>query len=132
MQHVISDMENVKQFTGTEFFLIHSFTQKPVNCAKIKIATKQRIAQIIQLYWHHYPHSSLVPFLTIFTLFFTINCSFTKTFLLKKNAQNFDKQLIFDKTVHFQSQDFTPALKLYTNSARDAHDIFHVCVISQG
>ena len=41
--------------------------------------------------------------------------------------QHCDRQRIFDKTAYAQSQDIIPALLLYTNSARDAHDIFHVC-----
>ena len=64
--------------------------------------------------------------LTLSTQVFTINSSFPNTILLK-TVYNRDRQRIFDKTAYVQNQDFTLALKIYTSSARDAHDIFYVC-----
>ena len=66
------------------------------------------------------------PFLALFTPFFTVNCFFTNTILLKI-AQNCDKQHIFDKTAYVQSQNFTQSIKFYTSSTSNAHDIFNVC-----
>ena len=83
------------------------------------------------MYRDHYPHSFLVsrskPCLTLFTPFSPIISSFNNNILLKKTAQNCDGQCIFDKTAYVQSQDFTRDLKFYTSSARNAHDMFHVC-----
>ena len=35
----------------------------------------------------------------------------------------------FRQRAYVQRQDFTPPLKIYRSSARNAHDIFHVCTI---
>ena len=109
-------------------FSIQSFTQKLVNCAKMKMATKQRIMQIIKKknciptlipLWYSVvnPFGPFNPI--VHNKFFPWQPNFMKT------TQNRDRQHIFDKTVNAQSQDFTQAQIFYTSSARDAHDIFH-------
>ena len=50
-------------------------------------------------------------------------------FTKKRTAQKHDRQHIFDKTAYVQSQDLTPAQKVYTSSA---HYIFHVCKDGSG
>ena len=62
--------------------------------------------QKLTLFDHSYPilHNKLFPYQHNFTK----NCA--------KSWQ----------TAYFQTPDFTPALKFYTSSARDANDIFHV------
>ena len=50
------------------------------------------------------------------------------TFKIKlKTAQNLDTQCIYDNIAYVQKPEFTPALKLYKSSARNAHEILHVC-----
>ena len=101
-------------------------SRKRVNCAKIKIVTKQQIMQIKPFLLASLPSFLFgIQKLAFLTSFFTINSSFTNTILLK-TAQNCYEHRIFNKTTYLQSQDSTPALKFYMSSACDANDIFHV------
>ena len=64
-------------------------------------------------------------------LFCQINSTFIRRVALKKGAQ-------LQQSVHIQQQnicsevEFTPALKIYTISARHANEVFHVCSESLG
>ena len=99
------------QFIYTSRFCsIKSFIQKRIKWPKITIEIKQGIMQKYHLYYHYYPHSSLIsrsiPLLTLFTQFFTIIFSFSNPIWLK-TAQNDDKQRIFDQKTYDSNQGFT-------------------------